>query len=203
MRHLSYANVASTLALVVALSGTAYAAATITGADVVNNSLTGKDLKNNKVKSADVAGLSITDFALNGLPGARMENAQTPLTVPDGATNVFPMDTEAYDTGNMYTAPNDVMTIRKSGTYLVTAGLAWGEGDPNLQIKVRVNDAVSVAFADVRNQPDAHIMQLVALVRFQSGDQISLGTFTSTGPVAASNFTSINEVWLAAQMVSR
>jgi hypothetical protein len=42
---LSFANVVSLTALFVVLGGGAYAAATITGADVVNNSLTGQDVK--------------------------------------------------------------------------------------------------------------------------------------------------------------
>jgi hypothetical protein len=50
-RFLSYPSIVSTLALLVALSGTAYAAATIRGGDVVNGSLTGKDLKNESVRS--------------------------------------------------------------------------------------------------------------------------------------------------------
>lgn len=44
-RHLTYANIAATLALALATSGTAYAVATVTGADVVDESLTGADIK--------------------------------------------------------------------------------------------------------------------------------------------------------------
>jgi len=43
-RHLA-ANLVGYLALLVATSGTAYAVATVTGADVVNDSLTGRDVK--------------------------------------------------------------------------------------------------------------------------------------------------------------
>ncbi len=48
-RRLSYANVVATLALFLALGGGAYAAAHITGRDVVNRSLTGKDIKKRSV----------------------------------------------------------------------------------------------------------------------------------------------------------
>jgi hypothetical protein len=57
-----YANVTSTLALVVALSGTAYAAVTITGKNVRNGSLTGADVKKNSIGSKQVAGLQANDF---------------------------------------------------------------------------------------------------------------------------------------------
>jgi hypothetical protein len=49
-RKLSFANVVSLVALFTVLGGGAYAAATITGADVVNNSLTGGDIKERTLK---------------------------------------------------------------------------------------------------------------------------------------------------------
>jgi hypothetical protein len=49
--RLSYANVTATLALFVALGGRAYAAATISGADVVDESLTGADIKGKSATS--------------------------------------------------------------------------------------------------------------------------------------------------------
>ena len=53
--HLKFANVASALALCVALSGTSYAAVKITGKDVKNSSLTGKDVKDSSLRSGDFA----------------------------------------------------------------------------------------------------------------------------------------------------
>ena len=68
-----YATVTSTLALLVALGGTTYAAATISGKDIKNNSvsgkdikdssLDGKDLKDNSVSSADLATSTKTAFS--------------------------------------------------------------------------------------------------------------------------------------------
>lgn len=42
--RLTYANVASALAIVLAMSGTAYAAATVTSADIVNHTIREKDI---------------------------------------------------------------------------------------------------------------------------------------------------------------
>ena len=54
-RHLSYANMVSTLCLVLLLGGgTAYAAAKITGKDIKNKSVTGKDIKNSSLSGTDV-----------------------------------------------------------------------------------------------------------------------------------------------------
>jgi hypothetical protein len=55
-----YANVTATLALVVALGGTSYAAVTITGRNIKNGSIKRVDLGNNSVTSAKVRNGSLT-----------------------------------------------------------------------------------------------------------------------------------------------
>jgi hypothetical protein len=49
MRRLTYSNVTATLALFIALGGSAYATVKVTGRDVVDGSLTGKDIKKESV----------------------------------------------------------------------------------------------------------------------------------------------------------
>jgi hypothetical protein len=69
-RHLSYANVISTLCLFLVLGGTAYAAATITGKQVKNNSLTGADIRNGTLGAADLRrGLLEASAPQAGAPG--------------------------------------------------------------------------------------------------------------------------------------
>ena len=59
--RLTYANVMSTLAVVLVVAGgTAYAANTIGSSDVIDNSLQSVDLKNNDVRGADVRTDSLT-----------------------------------------------------------------------------------------------------------------------------------------------
>jgi hypothetical protein len=58
----SYANVTATLALAVALGGTAYAAVVVTGADVQNGSLTGVDVKNNSLSGRDIQAIRGKDI---------------------------------------------------------------------------------------------------------------------------------------------
>jgi hypothetical protein len=73
-------NVVGYVALVVALSGTAYAAATVDSGNVVNDSLKSVDLKNGKaVKSADVrddglVGADIDEGTLEGLDAATFDD---------------------------------------------------------------------------------------------------------------------------------
>jgi hypothetical protein len=61
-RRISHTTVVAYLALFVALGGSAFAAATITGRDVVDRSLTGVDIRNNSVRSADVRGVTGADL---------------------------------------------------------------------------------------------------------------------------------------------
>jgi hypothetical protein len=65
-RHLTYANVMSTIAVFAVLGGGAYAAATITGADVKNRSLTGKDIRRDSL-----TGRQIAESKLGRVPQAR------------------------------------------------------------------------------------------------------------------------------------
>jgi hypothetical protein len=61
-RRFSHTTVVAYLALFVALGGSAYAAATITGRDVVDRSLTGADIRNGSVRSADVRNITGEDL---------------------------------------------------------------------------------------------------------------------------------------------
>jgi Collagen triple helix repeat (20 copies) len=63
--HLTYANVASTMALFAVLGGTAYAATMVTGANVVNSSLTGRDIRNETLTQADIRDGSLTVKDIN------------------------------------------------------------------------------------------------------------------------------------------
>jgi hypothetical protein len=74
LRRGSYANIASTLALVVALGGTSYAAVAIPrnsiGSDqIIDSSITSKDVKNGSLKSADFK-VGELPAGAQGAPGA-------------------------------------------------------------------------------------------------------------------------------------
>ena len=103
--RLSYANVMASVAVFIALSGTSYAAAKITGADVLygsltgndvkNSSLTGKDVEDSSLSGRDIVGSSVDttdiadgtlmsrDFKAGELPGGTPEPAVGPRG-PDG-----------------------------------------------------------------------------------------------------------------------
>jgi len=62
-RH-GYANITATLALVVALGGTGYAAATIGTSDIKKNAVTSAKIRNNQVKAPDVADIKMRKLKL-------------------------------------------------------------------------------------------------------------------------------------------
>ena len=70
MRKLTYANAMSTLAVCLALGGTSYAAATISGSAVKDGSLTGRDVRNESLTGRDVRDRSLgaVDFRAGELP---------------------------------------------------------------------------------------------------------------------------------------
>jgi hypothetical protein len=81
MRRTSYANVVATLALILALGGTSYAATQITGKDVKNGSLSGKDIKDKSLKGTDVKDESLTgtDVKDQSLTGTDLQKQSVPL----------------------------------------------------------------------------------------------------------------------------
>ena len=91
--RLSYANVVATLALFVALGGSATAALLITGKQVKNASLTGADVKNNSVRSVDVkdGNLRAKDFRAGQLPaGPKGDTGERgPQGVPGTPTRLY------------------------------------------------------------------------------------------------------------------
>ncbi len=69
--RLTYANVVSTLALIVAVGGTsAYAANTIRSTDIVDGEVASVDIKNQDIASADVKDQSLTTFDVSTFLGA-------------------------------------------------------------------------------------------------------------------------------------
>ncbi|WP_309650646.1 hypothetical protein [Nocardioides sp.] len=199
----TYSGVVSTVALVVALSGTAYAAATITGADVKDGTLAGRDVRNNTLTTKDVRSLTKQDFKAGVLPtpgpGVRIE-ASGALSVPSGPDAVFEMDTEVFDTGGMYTAPDDFVTITREGTYLVTAFIHFNGPAAQRQLRLLVDDAIVEIAAD-SGADSRYTGRVTALLRLTEGQKVNIGTFADV-VVPVANFTGTNDVALELQWMA-
>jgi hypothetical protein len=76
--HLSYANVVATLALVVGLGGTSYAALHIGSRQIVNNSVRGKDVRNGTLGGKDVKNRSLNgrDIEPGSIAGLQVDEAR-------------------------------------------------------------------------------------------------------------------------------
>jgi hypothetical protein len=132
--------------------------------------------------------------------GVRIEASGGSLTVPLGSDNSFEMDTEAYDTGGMYTVPNDFVTITRTGTYLATGEVQFNGAAAERQVRIVVDgDIVELA---VDSGADARLTgKASALLRLTAGQKVTLGTF-STAPVPVTDFNGVNDVWLALQWLA-
>jgi hypothetical protein len=86
-RRLTYANTMATIAVLIALGGTSYAAAKLTGRDVKDGSLTGADVRNSSLNSRDIADRSLRaiDFRRRALrPGREGEPGENGFDGFDG-----------------------------------------------------------------------------------------------------------------------
>lgn len=116
--RLSYANVTATLALVMALSGTAYAAATITGAEVVDESLTGADVRGTYGTSTTAAvNGSLTGADIGGQP------ANAALSQPAVAGSLSTYDIKDATIGAVDLAGNSVTSAKVADNSLTGADI--------------------------------------------------------------------------------
>ena len=95
--RLTYANVVSTLCLFLVLGGGAYAAARITGRDIVNGSVGSPDLRNNGVQGRDIANGTLT--TLDVRDQSLLPSDFRPGSLPAGATGATGADGATGATG--------------------------------------------------------------------------------------------------------
>jgi uncharacterized protein YjbI with pentapeptide repeats len=119
--RINHTTVVAYLALFVALGGTAFAAATITGRDVVNNSLTGADLRDGSVRTADVRGLTGADLG-SGAPWT--------LRSPDGRFSVA-----VNNNGVTMQGPGSKVAVDGSGVTIEGAGRTEVKASGPVQIQ--------------------------------------------------------------------
>lgn len=116
-----FSNVVSIVALVVSLSGAAYAGGLIDTADVVNNSLTGADIKDSSLSSSDIRrdSIALSDLAQNVLPaGAAQRRISEACDVGSSISVVHSNGTvecEFDDPAAFSTYSDDVGNLPKDG----------------------------------------------------------------------------------------
>lgn len=120
MKHLrsrlTYANVMATLAMLVALGGTGYAAATIGSKQIINNSVKSIDVKNNTLGLADFAASTRSSLR----PRWALVDADGTVIAQSGGVTVT-----AVGSGDYYVDMGVNLTGRA-----ISATKAWTAGDP-------------------------------------------------------------------------
>jgi type VI protein secretion system component Hcp len=133
-RHLTYANVVSSLCLFIVLGGGAYAAVTITGKNVKNNSLTSDDIKNGSLLHQDFKAGQLPKGAQGpqgpqgpaGAAGAKGADAPAP-TPPPHSDPV--RQRLSIDRGNgLSPLTFDVLSSKWGGSQSGTTGTGGGGG---------------------------------------------------------------------------
>jgi hypothetical protein len=109
-RHLTYANVVSTLCLFIVLGGSAFAAVKITGKNVKNSSLTGADVKNSSLTGRDIKNNSLTgsdvlESKLGTVPRANNANTAGSAGSAGNADTLDGLDSSAFAQRSCNSAP--------------------------------------------------------------------------------------------------
>lgn len=122
------------------------------------------------------------DPALAAFPAARAK-ASTEQTVPNGAVTALNLDEETFDTGDMYVAPDDQITVKKRGTYMLGAQLGWS-ADPTgtgvRQLRIQAGGSLN-AFDQATPGLTAIRQSVSGSARLSPGDVVSLVAYQTSG----------------------
>jgi len=143
-------------------------------------------------------------------PGARAK-AGTVVNMPDlgqlipnNLATPVELDTEQFDTGEMYLAPDDSLIVQKRGTYSMTGQIGWN-GNPNGNRQLRIQAAGNLTSMDIMNAAGVGgIRQTVSgVARLAPGDVISLVAYQSSGADLNTqvNAGQVGGAWLSAVWV--
>jgi hypothetical protein len=199
-RHLTFANVASGIALFVAISGgTAVALSgsnTVFTDDVANDTqpasggnpaggLVAADLRPSSVGQSEIAanGVGTADIA-SSIPTAHVTHS-----VADGISgfDTVAFDTERYDTRSMHdnATNNSRLTAPVKGIYAVTAQVEWSNVFANdiRFLGLRKNGTTDISVDEEPADPGANTQQVSTQVQLAANDYVEV--VANTGAEAA------------------
>jgi hypothetical protein len=230
-------NVVGYVALFFSLSlGTAYAADTIGSSDVIDESLLTQDFKNGEVKNADLGTSAVTgakvlastltgsdvaadtlskfDIGANAVgpdelaqaPGARAVSTTT-QAIANNAGPTVTLDTEVFDTGNLYTAPNDSITISVPGTYLLSGEVGFAANSNGVRsTRILVGTTHVAVNQTVGTSPAITRVPVSTIARLAAGNVVTLQAVQGSGAsLNTANFSSsqLGDAYLAVQWLGR
>ena len=214
VRRPGYASVVATLALVIALGGTSYAATQLTGKDVLNGSLNGKDIKDGSLKGKDVkdGSLTGTDLQKQSVPLDRLSGrlptqldprdfvpARGPYTVSVGPNAWQPLGTglarvDVFGDWRSTTGGGSSVLMLDPALPLTVAGTpmrllavtpCWDDTAANIVI----NNVVITTF---REDPNLNLTDIVELDDPSDQESKTCKRYTFTTPVVLAANSRVN-----------
>lgn len=143
---------------------------------------------------------------LASFPAARAK-AGTVQAIPqgvDGAATQVELDAETFDTGDIYLPPDDVITIKKRGTYLISGQIGWfGNSTGTRQLRIFAGGSLNAL--DQINPPNTGaIRQTVSgSARLAPGDTVMLQAYQTSGGALNTNVNAgaVGGAWLSVAWV--
>ena len=199
--HLTFANVASAIALFVALGGgTALAldgSNTVFSDDVVDNQvysadvrndtlstggLAAQDLRANSVGSSEVTNGSLgTGEFSRSIPAARVTRGSA-QSIPDSLNTSLAFDQERYDAGGVHNATNNSrLTAPVTGIYAVTAQFTWGGSAGAGSRFAGLMKNGSTLIARSQELPGDDDENVTTQVRLAAGDYVEVQVLQTSG----------------------
>ena len=203
----------SGVALLVALGTSAWAAATVGSADIVDNSVRSRDVKNGGLRGVDVkpgsigstrlAANSVGDRELQVVPAVRLQRTIGNQTIATGFSGtVVDYTYGALNTVNtMWPGNGGVVTAPRDGIYVATGSVYWLNWNGVIGLSLeRVSGATTTSLDSVATTPDAasssEAQQVTSIVDMAEGDQLQMRATQLSG-VSRSLFSSrLSVTWI-------
>lgn len=204
-----YANVAATLALLLAVSGGGVAMANhlkVRSGDIVNGQVKTADLHKRTVTSGKIKGKAVTAGKRAAGPQAAASwfEIGSGYPVPTGAGTTILFNHQDFDTGGLWspTAPG-LLRIKRPGTYLLLGSGSWNNqgGGTQRNLCLRVTTSAGgfkdhVCRTDVPNAGLGLSQSLPLVSRLDRGDVVRLIAYHDRGVEANLLSPYLSGVWL-------
>jgi hypothetical protein len=169
-KRLNHATVIAYVALFTALGGTAYAVATVTGADIVDESVTGADIKNGSLGAGDIGASAIGNpqIAPGAVTGSKIgEGAVSGSRITPAAVSPSRMTDEAKNYANYGFFPPEPTDSSKKQPFL---SLPLGLGLVRVSCRVAGGSNAGTG-VDVRGFPE-HLIWFDGQTSHHSNDNV-------------------------------